>query len=355
MKCAFFAAIAPVIALHAQWLNHPTPGLPRLANGKPNLAAPAPRASDDKPDLTGVWTRISPVYHVNISADLKPEDIQPWARKLVEQRKENLGADAMTALCLPLGPSYTTYADGTDAGMMKIIQTPKLILILNPDLTYRQIFLDGRPLEASPNPDFMGYSIGHWDQDTLVVESNGFNARTWLDTSGHPHTEALRMTERYRRRDLGHLDIEVTLDDPAVYARPWTVAVSAELAADTELLEFVCNENNNGRQHWVGKASDAAKFEVKVAPETLAKYVGVYVEQPKLWSLRPRVVTITLVDGVLYGEITGKGKERQYARSDTSFSGFAGWSLRFVTNNQGETNELIVTHVSGDYRFARQQ
>lgn len=353
MKCAVLALFA-ALALEAQWLNYPAPGVPRLASGKPNLTAPAPRASDGQPDLSGVWTRISPVYHVNIAADLNPEEIQPWARKLVEQRKENLGSDAMTALCLPMGPAYTTYADGTDAGMMKIVQTRKLILILNPDLTYRQIFVDGRPLETSPNPSFMGYSVGHWVEDTLVVESNGFNGRTWLDTSGHPHSEALRMTERYRRRDFGHLDIEVTLDDPSVYARPWTVKVGAEIT-DTEMLEFVCNENDGEREHWVGKASDVAKFEVKVAPEILARYVGTFVEQPKLWSLRPRVVTITLADGVLYGEITGKGKERQYARSNTSFSGFAGWALQFVPDDRGEANELIVSHVSGDYRFERQK
>ena len=159
------------------------------------------------------------------------------------ERIENIGKDSMLARCLPLGPQYTTDADSTGGGMMKISQTPSLIIILNPDLTYRQIYMDGRPLESSPNPSWMGYSVGHWDGDTLVVESFGFNDRTWLDTSGHPHTEALRMTERYRRRDFGHLDLEVTLQDPAVYSRPWTVAVQAELAADTELLEYVCNEN----------------------------------------------------------------------------------------------------------------
>ena len=149
--------------------------------------------------------------------------------------------------CVPLGPGYTTSADSTGAEMMKIIQTPGLIVILNPDLTYRQIFLDGRALESAPNPSWMGYSVGRWDGDTLVVESFGFNDRTWLDHDGHPHTEALRMTERYRRRDFGNLDLEVTLSDPAAYARPWTVAVRAELAADTEMIEWVCNENNHAR------------------------------------------------------------------------------------------------------------
>ena len=186
----------------------------------------------------------------------------------------------MNVLCVPLGPGYATAADSTGAEMMKIIQTPGLILILNPDLTYRQIFLDGRALETAPNPSWMGYSVGHWDGDTLVVESFGFNDRTWLDHDGHPHTEALRMTERYRRRDFGNLDLDVTLSDPGAYARPWTVSVRAELAADTELIEWVCNEKGSDLQHWVGKASDDKKSEVKVAPAILAKYVGAYEEQP---------------------------------------------------------------------------
>jgi len=347
---------APALGvLHAQWIDYPTPGMPRLPNGQPNLAAPAPKAADGKPDLSGVWNRLSPKYRVNIAADLKPDEVQPWARNLVQERTENIGKDSMLARCLPLGPQYATDADSTGGGMMKIIQTPAVIVILNPDLTYRQIYLDGRKLETSPNPSWMGYSVGHWDGDTLVVESFGFNDRSWLDTSGHPHTEALRMTERYRRRDFGHLDLDVTLQDPAAYARSWTVKVSAEIAADTELLEYVCNENTRDLEHWVGKASDETKSAVKVAPEILAKYVGTYVEQPKLWRVVPRVVEITLSDGVLFGEMDGRGKERQYARSETNYSGFGGLAIEFIKNSQGVVTDLLVKHVSGDYRFARQR
>jgi len=280
LTVACSAPLAP--ALHAQWLDHPTPGIPRTANGKPNLAAPAPRTLDGKPDLSGLWNKISPKYSRNIAADLKPADVQPWAQALVQKRKEDLGKDYMNVLCVPLGPAYTTDADSTGAEMIKIVQTPGLILVLNPDLTYRQIFMDGRALETAPNPSWMGYSVGHWDGDTLVVESFGFNDRTWLDHDGHPHTEALRTTERYRRRNFGNLDVEVTLSDPAVYARPWTVAVRAELAADTEMIEWVCNEKGSELEHWVGKASDEKKAEVKVAPAILAKYVGTYEEQPRL-------------------------------------------------------------------------
>lgn len=347
-----FLIAAPAFS---QWLNYPTPGLPRLPGGRPNLTAPAPRTPDGKPDFTGVWNRLSPKYRIDIASDLKPEEVQPWARALVEQRVENIGKDSMVARCLPLGPQYSTDADSTGGGMMKIAQTSSLILILNPDLTYRQIFMDGRSLESAPNPTWMGYSVGRWDRDTLVVESFGFNDRTWLDTSGHPHTEALRITERYRRPDFGHLDLAVTLQDPAVYSRSWTVSVQAELAADTELLEYVCNENTRDLEHWVGKASDEAKSEVQVAPEILAKYVGTYIEQPKLWRVVPRVVKITLSGGVLYGDMDGRGNQRQFARSETNFSGFTGLALEFVTNSQGEVTDLYVKHVSGDYRFARQR
>ena len=347
----FFALCA---TLSAQWLNYPTPGMPRTADGKPNLFAPAPRTADGRPDLSGLWNKFSN-YRANITKDLDPADIQPWAKTLVQQRIEDLSKDHMSARCLPLGPGYTTDADSNGGGMMKIVQTPSLILILNQDLTYRQVFMDGRTLETNPtNPSWMGYSVGHWEADALVVESSGFNDRTWLDYNGHPHTEALRMTERFKRRDFGHLEVAVTLQDPAVYAKPWTVTVTAELAADTEVLEYICNDNDKGQEHWVGKASDQEKYQVKVAPEVLAKYVGTYVEQPKFWRFKARTVQFTLSDGVLFGQVDGKEKERQFATSETSFSGFGGLAVEFIRDAQGNPTGLFVKHVSGDYRFARQ-
>src|SRR5205085_10756402 len=144
---------------------------------------------------------------------------------------EHFGKDNPRCQCLPECPGFLT-----GAGTKRFLQTPAMIGMLNEDLTCRQIYMDGRSLETDPNPSWMGYSVGRWDADTLVVESTGFNDRTWLDHDGHPHTEGLRVTERYRRRNFGNLDVDVTLSDPAVYARPWTVAVRAELAADTEML-----------------------------------------------------------------------------------------------------------------------
>jgi hypothetical protein len=335
--------------LAAQWLKHPTPGIPRTADGKPNLTAPAPRTSDGKPDLSGLWQRISPKYERNIAADLKPAEVQPWAEALVQQRLEDLGNDHMALQCLPWGPNYSN-----STRMTKLVQTPGLIVMLDEGLTYRQIFLDGRALEPDPNPSWMGYSVGHWEGDALVVESAGYNARTWLDRDGHPHTEALRMTERYRRRDFGHLDIEITYNDPAVYARPWTVSLRAVLAADTELLEAVCNESSGGREHWVGKASDEKKSEVKVAAEILAKYAGTY-EEVDFWGQgpHPRIIEITASDGALFAELKERGKVQLVAQSESTFSGFFGLGIRFLRDGQGGVTHLAEMHVSGDYRFRR--
>ena len=351
MKVARIAifTVAMSAPLAAQWLNYPTPGVPRTPDGKPNLSAPTPHTPDGKPDLSGLWRKISPKYARNIAADLKPEEIQPWAQELVEQRTEDLGRDHMKVQCLPLGPGYATSADSTGSEMVRIVQTPGLILMLNPDLTYRQIFLDGRALEPSPNPTWMGYSVGRWEGDTLVVDSFGFNDRTWLDWDGHPHTEALRMTERYRRRNFGSLELEVTFSDPAVYARPWTVAVRAELAADTEILEWVCNESRRHFENWVGKASDERKNEVQVPPEILAKYVGTYQEQRPFWRSIPRVAEITVSNGRLFGDMDGRGKVPLIGSSDTSFSGLYGLGVEFIEGGSG----LFVKHVSGNYRFAR--
>jgi hypothetical protein len=355
MKRLGLVIVLSVLAtpLVAQWLNHRTPGIPRTPDGKPNLTAPAPRTPDGKVDLSGLWQRTNnQKYRRDIAADLKPEEIQPWARDLVAQRMEDLGKGHMAVQCLPWGPSYST-----SERMFKIVQTPGLMLMLDQDLTYRQIFMDGRPLEKEPNPSWMGYSVGRWDGDTLVVESYGYNDKTWLDSYGHPHTEALRMTERYRRRNFGHMDIEVTLSDPGVYARPWTVKLNAELEPDTELLDSVCNEGaHKSLENWVGKASDEKRNEVKVAPAILAKYAGTYVEQD-LWGAgpHPRIIQLTVSDGRLLAELSNRGKVQLTAQSDTTFAGFFGWGIRFVTDSQGVPTHLLEMHISGNYRFAKKK
>jgi hypothetical protein len=346
--------------LGAQWLNNRTPNIPRTADGKPNLTAPAPRTPDGKPDLSGLWAKSSPKYARNIAADLKPGEIQPWARAVVDERRENLGKDGMQVRCLPLGPAYATSGDSTGSEMVRIVQTPQLIVMLNPDLTYRQIWMDGRALESEPNPAWMGYSIGRWDGDALVVESVGFHPGTWLDRDGNAHTDKLRVTERYRRPSFGQLDVEVTFSDPAAYTRPWTVKVDAQFAADTEMLEWVCNEGaNRSLVHWVGVAADDRKNEVPVAPQILARYVGTYVEQPPYWRsvqiggapvASGRTVVITVADGKLVGNMDGRGQQVLAATSDTEFAGLYGLGVEFINGGAGG---LYVKHVSGNYRFAR--
>jgi hypothetical protein len=362
MKTVVVAIVTMALGapLAAQWLRHRTPGIPRAADGKPNLTAPAPRTPDGKPDLSGLWTKYSPKYARNIAADLTPDEIQPWARAVVEGRREDLGRDGMQARCLPLGPAYATSGDSTGSEMVRIVQTPRLIVMLNPDLTYRQIWMDGRALEPDPNPSWMGYSVGHWEADALVVESVGFHTGTWLDRDGNTHTEMLRLTERYRRPSFGSLEVEVTLSDPAAYTRSWTVKVAAQFAADTEMLEWVCNEGaSRSLVHWVGKASDDRKNEVAVAPETLARYVGTYIEQPPYWRgaqivgssvTSGRTVTIAVADGRLVGDMDGRGRQVLIATSATEFSGLYGLGLEFIDGGAGG---LYVKHVSGNYRFAR--
>jgi hypothetical protein len=236
--------------LSAQWLNYPTPGIPRLPDGKPNLAAPAPNAPDGKPDLSGTWlTRGG--YTVNITKDLKPGEVsfQPWADALYKHRLATNGKEDPQGRCVLSGVPREDVVPYP----FKILNTNGMIVILYEALhSYRQIFMDGRPLPKDPNPTWMGYSIGHWDGDTLVVESAGFVGNNWLDNSGHPGTEAMHLTERFRRRDFGHIDLQITIDDSKAYTKPWSVNLQLILT-DTELIEYVCDENEKDYEHLVGK------------------------------------------------------------------------------------------------------
>ena len=237
----------------AQWEPYPWKRVPRTADGKVDLTAQALRTPDGKPDLSGFWMPENPVKHLlNLAADLKPEDVplQPWARDLYNERIENNGKDHPGVSCLPSGiPEKNNIPDG-----LKLVQTPDLIVLLHESRTiYRQIFTDGRPLPKNPQPTWMGYSVGKWEGDTLVVETIGQNGRTWLDMRGLPGTEALRVIERYSRPSIGHIDIEVTIDDPKAYTRPWTVKLAWRLVPDTDLIESICEENNKDPVHMVGK------------------------------------------------------------------------------------------------------
>ena len=239
-------------ALLAQWLQFPTPGVPRLPNGRPNLTAPAPRTADGKPDLSGVWLTVRG-YTSDIAKDLKPGDVsfQPWAAELYKHRVETLSREDPQAACVLSGVPREHVVPYP----FKIVNTTNgMIVILYEALhSYRQIFMDGRALPKDPNPAWMGYSVGHWDGDTLVVESNGFVDNNWIDNNGHPGTEALRLTERFHRRDFGHIDLQLTIDDPRAYTKPWTVNLVFNAQPDNELIEYVCDENEKDLKHLVGK------------------------------------------------------------------------------------------------------
>jgi hypothetical protein len=258
----FFLLAAPV---PAQWLNYPTPGMPRTADGKPNLSAPAPRSPDGKPDLSGLWEAEDnrpcpeggctdmkvPQEFVNIGWSLKGGlPYQPWAAQLVKSRKEKNGMDDPTSRCLPGGP----VKGHTERLLRKIVQVPGLLVILNErNVSYRQIFTDGRPLPDDPNPSWQGYSAGKWEGDTLVVHTTGLRDGLWLDRSGSPLTDAAKLTERLRRVNFGKLEIEITVDDPKAYTAPWTVKVNHFIVPDTDLLDYNCLENEKDDAHLVGK------------------------------------------------------------------------------------------------------
>ena len=330
----------------AQWIEHPTPGIPRTSDGEPDMTAPAPKTPDGKPDLSGMWARGgADRYYNNAAADLKPEDVKPWALTLYERRLLDFGKDSMEVQCLPLGPAAFT----TSFFDFKFIQTPSVIVILLEDLTYRQIHLDGRQLPKDPNPSWMGYSVGRWDGDTLVVETNGFTERSWLDYTGHPHTEALRITERYRRRDFGHLDVEVTFDDPGAYTKPWTVSLPMELFPDTELLEYVCRENEKFNTQAPVKTGSQEAAAHKVARALLEKYVGSY-EIKETDEVTSAVVSLS--GDTLFLDLDRMGPRRLVPISDTSFSD-SGNLIQFLPDGQGTVTAFLIRTVESEQRAVR--
>jgi hypothetical protein len=299
---ALFAAPA-----FAQWTNAKTQGIPRLANGKANLTAPAPRSADGKPDLTGIWQagRAGPAgqygFDYDVTQNLAAGALTPWARTVRQQRVQDFRKDSPLAHCLPVSVPFLEFR-----GLSRIVQTPGLIVILHdsPNSPHRSIFMDGRELPKDPNPTWLGYSVGHWEGDTLVVNSVGFNDRGWLDVGGNPQTESLRLTERFRRPDFGHLELEMTFDDPKTFTAPFTLRMVKTYSADTEILEDVC-ENERDSGHLVGG--------FKVPPETLAKYAGTY-------EFPGREVVVTISGDQLIVKDNANPKDQLFvARSETGF------------------------------------
>jgi hypothetical protein len=338
------------ISLCAQWLHLRTPGIPRTSDGKPNLAAPAPRTADGKPDLSGLWRSLNFVpypYVVDLIQDIKDEAIfKPAAEAVLHKRLAELGRDWPPRHCLPVGP-----AEGL-IGTYRIIQSPTVVALLsNADVgdDYRQIFLDGRELPRDPNPTWRGYSVGHWEGDTLVVESAGFNDRSWLDMVGHPHSERLHVTERFQRVDFGHIDLQVTFDDPEMMTRPLNIREVINYMPDTEMLEGVC-ENERDAPHLAGQTAIRG---VEVSVAILANYAGTYELRDALPGLPPGFpppYTVTLVNGQLY-----VGALQLIPQSETRFQEFDGGYVEFSRDASGAVTGLTRDVADSQSAFFRKR
>src|SRR3954454_35276 len=316
---AGLALLLPAAA-GAQWINYPTPGIPRLPDGKPNLSAPAPRTADGKPDLSGVWRGAGPLYRFNIAQDLEPGDIQPWAEDLFLKRVRDSRKDSPLARCLPVSVPFHNFFNLT-----RIVQTPALMVMLyeSPNSPHRTVFTDGRDLPRDPNPTWLGYSIGRWDGDTFVITTAGFNDLGWLDSAGHPQTESLRITERLRRVDFGHMDFEITLEDPKVFKRPLTIKAVRVLAADTDILEDIC-ENESDAKHLSGDTG------IRLRPELLATYAGVY-QLPS-----GREFSVTATGDLLFVQGLNEPRLPLLVQSETQFMSTATpTGFEFVKDAQG--------------------
>jgi hypothetical protein len=248
----------------AQWIRYPTAGAPRKSDGNVDMSAPAPRTADGKPDFSGVWTSdevdprrpdVAPNPHdattsrrmINLGVDV-PGGLpyQPWLAAIVKQRTANNAKDDPHVRCMP-DNFLRAYAM---PHLLKFVQTPGLLVVLNEwNAGYRQVFTDARPFPQDPNPQLQGYSSAKWSSDTLVIDSMGFPDDTWIDWNGSVLTSAGRVREEMRRPDFGHLQIQVTVDDPKAYNKPWTVMIKERLIADTELLDEICLENERSLTH----------------------------------------------------------------------------------------------------------
>jgi hypothetical protein len=343
MKSRFtsVAALASVLCASAaaQWINYRTPGIPRMPDGKPNLTAPAPRTADGKPDLSGIWQagRAGQYgYDYNVAQNLPAGSMTSWAEGIRQQRVQDFRKDSPLAQCRPVSIPFLNFR-----GLSRIVQTPGLIVVLyeSPNSPHRTIFTDGRELPKEMNPTWLGYSVGHWEQDTLVVSTAGFNDQGWLDVGGNPQTESLHLTERYHRRDLGHMELEVTFDDPKAFNKPFTLRMEKTLTPDTDILEDVC-ENERDSSH--------LESGVKVPPAVLAKYAGTY-------ELSGRQLVVTVAGDQLSVQDSASPLDRLFvARSETEFlSSVSQVAIEFVKDAQGSVTHFIRTGAGKDERAVR--
>ena len=335
------AALLSAPAL-AQWSNFKTSGIPRSADGKANLSAPAPRTADGKPDFSGIWQagRAGAAgqygYDYNVAQTLPAGGLTPWAQAVRQQRVQDFRKDSPLAHCLPVSVPFLNFR-----GLSRMVQTPGVIVILyeSPNSPHRTVFMDGRELPRDPNPTWLGYSVGHWEGDTLVVNSAGFNDKGWLDVGGNPQTESLRLTERFRRPDFGHLQLEVTFDDPKTFTKPFTLRIEKTYTADTEIFEDVC-ENERDRGHLLSG--------VKLAPEVLASFAGTY-------DLPGREAVVTVSGDQLIVKDSANPRDQLFvAHSETEFlSSVSEVALKFVKDANGAVLSFTRTGGGKDEKAVR--
>jgi hypothetical protein len=322
---AFFS-----IPVFAQWSDLKTPGIPRLPNGKANLAAPAPRTADGKPDLSGVWETRGYSgerqygLDYNVAQMMPAGTLTPFAESARLKNLQNLRKDNPLSRCLPVSVSFLNLRSVT-----RFMQTPGLIVTLHesPNSPHRLIFLDGRELPKDPSPTWLGYSVGRWEGDTLVVTTIGFNDQGWLDVGGTPQTESLKLTERFRRTDFGHMEYEVTFEDPKVFTRPATARVSKRYMADTEILEDVC-ENEKDSYHLTAGAT--------LSRDALAKYAGQY-------TVDGRAVEVVVAGDQLTVKDAKYPEDQIFAASaENKFSSALGYAtIEFVKDSGGAITHFM--------------
>ena len=337
--------LASSTPLSAQWLTLPTAGVPRAADGTPNLSAPVPQAADGRPDLTGLWRP------TQVTSGLRdPDNLQPWVRTVIDEHQRTFLTQNPRFRCLPAGPENMTSISNS-WGLRRFLQHPTMIAMHYNDGTYREIFMDGRELEPDPLRTWMGYSVGRWDGDTLVVESNGYNANTWLGP-GITHTDQLRIVERYERTDFGHMRVDVTYEDPGALEGPVDAVIEMALAVDEAMLETVCTEAYGGEQAgWTSRVEERDETGVELAPEILERYVGTY---EGMYLRNSITLEVTLQDGELFFQKNNGARQRLIPKSETSFlGGILGYV--FTVDDDGTATTISEVHVSGAWPFNRVQ
>lgn len=342
---AILLLLASATPAVAQWLTLPTPNVPRLEDGTLDKSAPVPRTEAGYPDLSGLWRPTS------IQGDLNDRSkFQDWVNALIDEREGRYFTDDPRFSCLPSGPSNITIASNS-YGLRRILQHPSMIAMLYNDMTYRQIFMDGRELESNPLPTWMGYSVGRWDGDTLVVESNGYNGQTWLNR-GLSHTDQLRITESYRRSDFGSIEVSVTYEDPGAFESELHAVIGMEFVADDEMLETVCTEAYGGeRSGWTSEVSEVGEAAIELSPDALSNYVGTY---RGIYLGNPVTVRVTMENGELYMQRNSAPRSPLVPQSETAFI-HNGLGFIFAFDDDGMATEVSEVHVSGAWTFDREQ